>query len=89
MYKGLSQRKDSHRLDTTASLTGTSLCTYAIEPPCTERYARWCERSGLFSPSYSITIEAGCKECYNKIIRVNACIGLRPQEKSAKGETTP
>ena len=54
MYKGLSQRKDSHRLDTTASLTGTSLCTYAIEPPCTERYARWCERSGLFSPSYSI-----------------------------------
>ena len=32
-------------LDTTASLTGTSLCTYAIEPPCTERYARWCERS--------------------------------------------
>ena len=25
-----------------------------IEPPCTERYARWCERSGLFSPSYSI-----------------------------------
>ena len=27
-----------------------------IEPPCTERYARWCERSGnLFKfPSYSI-----------------------------------
>ena len=20
-------------------------CTYAVEPPCTERYARWCERS--------------------------------------------
>ena len=36
--------------DTTASLTGTSLCTYAIEPPCTERYAQWCERSGLFRP---------------------------------------
>ena len=49
-----SQQKDSHRLDTTVSLTGTSLCTYAIEPPCTERYARWCERSGLCSPSYSI-----------------------------------
>ena len=49
-----SQTKDSHMPDTTASLTGTSLCTYAIEPPCTERYARWCERSGLFSPSYSI-----------------------------------
>ena len=27
-----------------------------IEPPCTEPYARWCERSGLFSPSYSIEI---------------------------------
>ena len=49
-----SQQKDSHRPDTTVSLTGTSLCTYAIEPTCTERYARWCERSGLFSPSYSI-----------------------------------
>ena len=54
MSKGHSQKKDSHRRDTIASSTGTSLCTYAIEPPCTERYARWCERSGLFSPSYSI-----------------------------------
>ena len=54
MYSEQSQQKDSHRLDTTVSLTGTSLCTYAIEPPCTERYARWCERSGLCSPSYSI-----------------------------------
>ena len=45
---------DSHRQDTTASLLGASRCTYAIEPPCTERYARWCERSGLLSPSYSI-----------------------------------
>ena len=42
--------KDSHRPDTTVSLTGTSLCTYAVEPPCTERYARWCERSGLIQP---------------------------------------
>ena len=27
-----------------------------IEPPCTERYARWCERSGnlVKFPSYSI-----------------------------------
>ena len=54
MYSEQSQQKDSHRLDTTVSLTGTSLCTYAIEPTCTERYARWCERSGLVSPSYSI-----------------------------------
>ena len=47
MYSGQSRKKDSHRRDITASLTGTSLCTYAIEPPCTERYARWCERSLL------------------------------------------
>ena len=25
--------------------TGTSPCTYAIEPPCTEPYARWCWRT--------------------------------------------
>ena len=25
--------------------TGTSPCTYAVEPPCTEPYARWCERT--------------------------------------------
>ena len=43
-------KEDSYRRDITASLTGTSLCTYAIEPPCTERYARWCERPGLFRP---------------------------------------
>ena len=47
-------KKDSHRPDTTVSLTGTSLCTDAIEPTCTERYARWCERLGLCSPSYLI-----------------------------------
>ena len=39
MYSDQSQQKDSHRPDTTVSLTSTSLCTYAIEPPCTERYA--------------------------------------------------
>jgi len=44
------QKKDSHRPDTTVSLTGTSLCTYAVEPPCTERYARWCERSRFIQP---------------------------------------
>ena len=37
--------------------TGTSLCTCVIEAPCTERYARWCDRSGLLSLSYLI---AGC-----------------------------
>ena len=25
-----------------------------IEPPCTERYARWCERSAAKAASYSI-----------------------------------
>ena len=25
--------------------TDTRYCTQIIEPPCTERYARWCERS--------------------------------------------
>ncbi len=57
-----SQTKDSHMPDTTASLTGTSLCTYAIEPPCTERYARRCERSGLFSPSYSILLRFSARQ---------------------------
>ena len=47
MCKGRSQKKDSHRQDTTASWTGTSLCTYAIEPPYTERYVRWCGRSAI------------------------------------------
>ena len=27
--------------------TTTSPCTYAVEPPCTGRHARWCERSAL------------------------------------------
>ena len=26
----------------------TSPCTYAVEPPCTGRYARWCERSAIY-----------------------------------------
>lgn len=43
--KGQSQKKDSHGRYATASLTGTSLCTYAIAPPCTERHARWYERT--------------------------------------------
>ena len=44
-FRKLSQMKDSYEPDITASWTGTSLCTYAIEPPCTDRYARWRERS--------------------------------------------
>ena len=48
------QTNDSHRRDTTVSSSGTSRCTQAIEPPCMEPYARWCERSGLPSPSCSI-----------------------------------
>ena len=66
---GQSRKKDSYRRDITVSLTGTSLCTYAIEPPCTERYARWCERSGGYSdPSYSIMRE---------IVRVRFCMRRR------------
>ena len=42
---GRDQRKDSHRRDATASLTGTSLCAYAIEPPCTEGYTSDCRQS--------------------------------------------
>ena len=34
--------------DTLVSSTTTSPCTYAVEPPCTGRYARWCERSALY-----------------------------------------
>ena len=42
------QIKDSQQRDTLASSTTTSPCTYAVEPPCTGRYARWCERSALY-----------------------------------------
>ena len=45
MRGGRGQRKDSHRRDETASLTGTSLCAYAIEPPCTEGYTSDCRQS--------------------------------------------
>ena len=41
------QTKDSQQRDTLVSSTTTSPCTYAVEPPCTGRYARWCERSAL------------------------------------------
>ena len=49
------------RNDTTVSLTGTSLCTYAIEPPYTERYVRWCGRTAIqlmdsLLPDYSIGV---------------------------------
>ena len=47
-------RKDSHRPDISVSLTGASLCTYAIEPLYTKRYARWNarrrDRTGLTHP---------------------------------------
>ncbi len=37
--------KDSYGPDILAYPTGTSLCIYAVEPPCTEPYARWCGRT--------------------------------------------
>ena len=82
MYKGQSRKKDSHRQDTTVSSTGTSLCTYAIEPPCTEQYARWCERTGLFSPSYSIG-----KSPRRVIARSGHPQGVRRIRKAAKPPT--
>jgi group II intron reverse transcriptase/maturase len=42
------QMKSSHWRDIMTSRLSMSIftnCTYAIEPPCTERYARWRERS--------------------------------------------
>ena len=42
------QTQDSQQRDTSASSATTSPCTYAVEPPCTGRYARWCERSALY-----------------------------------------
>ena len=62
VYKWLFPTKDSHRPDITVSLTDTSLCTYAVEPPCTERYARWCERTGPTQPlllDYSLPVHRG------------------------------
>ena len=34
-----------HQWDMMTYSTDTRYCTQIIEPPCTERYARWCERS--------------------------------------------
>ena len=43
------QTKDSQKQDILVSSGATtSPCTYAVEPPCTGRYARWCERSALY-----------------------------------------
>ena len=42
------QTKGSQQRDTLVSSTTTSPCTYAVEPPCTGRYARWCERSAIY-----------------------------------------
>ena len=37
--------KDSHEPDIFIYSASTSLCAYRIEPPYTERYVRWCERT--------------------------------------------
>ena len=54
-----------------------------IEPPCTERYARWCERSGnlVKFPSYSINEirkgrEAGDKMKVQGILVATVCLLL-------------
>ncbi|WP_326160403.1 cysteine-rich small domain-containing protein, partial [Oscillibacter sp.] len=46
--------RDSHEPDITVYPTGTSPCTYAIEPPYREPFVRWCERTGLSALTYSI-----------------------------------
>ena len=52
------------------SSTTTSPCTYAVESPCTGRYARWCERSALMGESLLLDLFkllfaeiAGCGWC--------------------------
>ena len=54
-----------------------------IEPPCTERYARWCERSGnlVKFPSYSII--AGSYDFHTAYIGNRRCIMLAPTEELA------
>ena len=47
---------------TLVSSTTTSPCTYAVEPQCTGRYARWCERSAL----YSEILLLDCSGVYSK-----------------------
>ena len=44
-----------------------------IEPPCTERYARWCERSGnlVKFPSYSILKIGAVREAGYRLFSVD------------------
>ena len=56
-YKPPSQMKDSYKPDIWTYPKSTSLCIIVVEPPCTERYARWCGRSaaqllGCLLPDY-------------------------------------
>ena len=51
------QTKSSHWRDIMTSRLSMSIfviCMYTVEPPCTERYARRCERSAASAASYSI-----------------------------------
>ena len=44
-----------------AEQQGCVLLVKLIEPPCTERYARWCERSGKFI-KFSFLLDYGDEE---------------------------
>ena len=48
------RRETGLSLTDIVSSTTSGPCIYAVEPLCTGRYARRCERSGLSSPSCSI-----------------------------------
>jgi hypothetical protein len=50
-------------------------CTQLIEPPCTERYARWCERSGS---QLMATLLLDCGHSYGLGISVGAAICRPP-----------
>ena len=56
------QTKSSRKLGTLISRPTTSLfvnCIYAVEPPCTGWYARWCERpAGLCAPPTRLSCAA-------------------------------
>ena len=57
----LLQTKDSQQRDTLVSSTTISPCTDAVEPPCTGRYTRWCERSALYLYE-SLLLCSGCQQ---------------------------
>ena len=50
VVKSIRRKTELYERQNENKTNDTSLCTYAVEPPCTEPYARWCERSGPTQP---------------------------------------